>query len=184
MPEHGNAARTANSGRGIHPILGFTDVANAAARVAITQVAADKGRVVHQTGGEVPGYYVADGTGVWTYLDIGGSPVVTPTSLAANANDYQPTNLQAWKYGRFFRQASSVNVRITGFVMPATEPYTMRQFVNINAAGGSTITLGHEDVLSAAGNRIFIAGASDLVLPPGGVATLWPDITTSRWRVA
>lgn len=182
MPEHGDADRTANSGRGVHPVMGFTDVASAAARNAIVQTAADKGRIVHQTGGDVPGYYMADGAGAWFRLDVGDPAIVTPTSLAANANDYEPTNAEAWKYGQIFRQASSANVRVTGFVVP-TVPRGIRHFANVNAAGGSTITLGHEDVASAAGNRIFIAGAADLVLPPGGVATLWPDPTTSRWRV-
>ena len=183
MPEHGNADRTKNSGRGIHPILGFTDVADATARTAIIQTAVDKGRVVHQTGGDVPGYYMADGAGAWYRLDIGHPPALSPAILGGNANDYQPVNAQAWRYGEIFRITSSLAVRITGFAVVGGAPSGIRHIINANAAGSFTITLGYEDVASLVGNRILIAGASDLVLSPMASATIVYDATSAKWRV-
>lgn len=64
------------AGRGIHPIKGFVDVVDEAARNAITQTSADRGRVVEQTAGDRPGLYVADGASDWMYLGAFGKSMV------------------------------------------------------------------------------------------------------------
>jgi len=55
-------------GRGLPGIRGFNSVATEVERLAIVQVSEDLTRVIVQTGGSVPGIYVADGAGRWIYL--------------------------------------------------------------------------------------------------------------------
>jgi hypothetical protein len=85
MPEHHAADRTTNSNRGVHPIMRFGDVANAAARNAIVQTSADKGGVVFQSGGDVPGYWIADGAGGWSHLSTGFKPALFTSSTTITA---------------------------------------------------------------------------------------------------
>ena len=61
-------------GRGNHVIQGFNAVADEAARAAIVQTAVDRGRVVEQTAGATPGFYIADGAGGWMFL----KPYIAP----------------------------------------------------------------------------------------------------------
>jgi len=56
------------NGRGIHPFPGFSPVASHTAREAISQTEEDRGRAIDQTGGTMPGFWVADGTDDWFYL--------------------------------------------------------------------------------------------------------------------
>lgn len=55
-------------GRGNHTVQGFIDKVDEAARLAIVQTSDDRGRIVEQTGGTIPGFYVANGAGEWFYL--------------------------------------------------------------------------------------------------------------------
>ena len=48
-------------GRGNHVIQGLNAVVDEAARNAIVQVATDRGRVIEQTAGATPGFYIARG---------------------------------------------------------------------------------------------------------------------------
>ncbi len=65
--EHGNLtpASHPSATRGNHTVLSFADTLDETTRAAIVQVATDKGRWVDQTAGDYPGYYIADGTGLW-----------------------------------------------------------------------------------------------------------------------
>lgn len=64
-----------SANRGNHTVEGFVAVASEAARTAIVQVAADRGREVFQTGGTTPGWYRADGAGGWLFVGAVGSAV-------------------------------------------------------------------------------------------------------------
>jgi hypothetical protein len=55
-------------GRGIHPFPGFSPVATHTVREAIDQIEEDRGRAIDQTGGTMPGFWVADGADDWFYL--------------------------------------------------------------------------------------------------------------------
>lgn len=70
MVEHSDTSRDTNSGKGGHPMLGWSDVADDAARAALVQVIGNVGIVVRQTGGIRPGFYALNGvTGQSTYLN-------------------------------------------------------------------------------------------------------------------
>lgn len=76
--EHGTVLTTSNptGNRGIHGIAGFNAVVNEAAREAISQTSADLGRVVVQTAGTNPGYWIADGAGAWERISTSeGGPL-------------------------------------------------------------------------------------------------------------
>jgi len=75
VKEHGELISTdhPSGDRGNHVIEGFTAVANEAARVAIVQTAADRSRVVYQTGGAFPGWYIGKGSATgddWRALSL------------------------------------------------------------------------------------------------------------------
>jgi hypothetical protein len=56
------------NGRGNHILQGFVDKLDETARLAIVQTSEDRGRVIEQTGGTAPGFYIADGVSNWLYL--------------------------------------------------------------------------------------------------------------------
>lgn len=89
MPEHGDISRNENSGRGSHPIEGFTDVTDEAARIAKVQAGSDRGRVQYQSAGRRPGRYVAEGTtGKFHWLGQGSAPQeLVATKTDANDGD-------------------------------------------------------------------------------------------------
>jgi hypothetical protein len=68
--EHGDILPAINpsADRGIHTVEGFVTVVDEAARAAIVQVATDRGRAVYQSAGVTPGWYLADGAGVWQLI--------------------------------------------------------------------------------------------------------------------
>lgn len=185
MPEHHAADRTTNSGEGVHPIMRWVDKATATLRNAISVSAANKGGVVNQTGGDVPGFYLQNTT--WHRLQMGDPPIVSPTALLVASSpfeDYEPTNAEAWKYGMIFRLTSDASVIVGGLKTIPAVPRGMRFVINANTiASGFNITLKHLGGGGAGSSDILIAGAVDLVIPPNGVATLWEDNTTGKWRV-
>lgn len=185
MPEHHAADRTVNSGEGVHPIMRWIDKATAALRTALAVNAANKGGVVHQTGGDVPGFYLQDTN--WHRLQMGDPPIVSPAQLLVASSpfeDYEPVNAEAWKYGTMFRLTSDASVVVGGFKTIPAVPRGIRHIVNANTiASGFNITLKHLGGGGVASSDILIAGAVDLVLPPNGAATVWEDITTGKWRV-
>jgi len=75
------------AGRGIHGLAGFEPVADESARLAITQIPEDRTRLIEQTGGTHPGYYIADGAGGWFYL--GGTPNGS-YSVSQHASRHEP----------------------------------------------------------------------------------------------
>jgi hypothetical protein len=108
-------------------------------------------------------------TGAVTY-----SGVITPTTLAANANDYAPAGFPT---AATVRVSASVAVSITGLAGGAAG----RQ-VTLANVGTFAITLPNANAGSVAANRFSFA--ADLVLRGGDSATLTYDGTTSTWRVS
>ncbi len=88
-----------------------------------------------------------------------------------------------WDTGTFFRVTSVANSVIGGLDSQSSGPERVRHIVNANAPGsGITVTLLDEGGGGDATSDIIIEGGN-LVLQPGGVATVWEDPTSSRWRV-
>jgi hypothetical protein len=75
------------------------------------------------------------------------------------------------------RLTSDGNYDITGLAGGAAD----RLLIVINA-GTFTLTLKHESASSTAANRFKFVGAADKALAPDGVAILFYDGATTRWR--
>jgi hypothetical protein len=111
-------------------------------------------------------------------VEISGGPLalqgdISPTQLSADVNDYNPTGLADATTLRL----SADNTRaITGLQGGADG----RVLLLINV-GAEQIVLKDESASSSAANRFDAYG--DVILGPGGFATLWYDSTSSRWRV-
>jgi hypothetical protein len=119
-------------------------------------------------------------TAVWTQVaaSLAGAVsmigVLSPTSLAANQNDYNPTGLAT---AAIIRQDASADVRITGLAGGSTG----RLMTIENIAATSKITISASDTGSAAANRFLIDG--DMAVLPGQSAQFWYDAVSSRWRL-
>lgn len=98
------------------------------------------------------------------------SGAITPTTLAANTNDWSPTGLST---AAQIRVAASSLVQVTGLLAG-----TAWQEVTLHNVGSSPIFFRRESAASSAANRF----ADRFVLLPGQSRTLIYDGTTSRWR--
>jgi len=99
--------------------------------------------------------------------------VISPTQLAANTNDWAPTNFATTYVVRATTDAAR---DLTGIAGGAAG----RQILLANV-GGFDLVLKH-DVTSTAANRFYLPNSADLTLSPNDAVTLWYDTTSSRWR--
>jgi hypothetical protein len=103
--------------------------------------------------------------------------IVTPGSLSTSQNNYDPGTCD------IIRLSSSTAIDITGLVAPSVDG-AMRLVINVNASGGSAITLKHESASSTAANQFRNSTGGDYVLPAdGGSAVLTYSSAISRWRI-
>ena len=111
----------------------------------------------HQTGG----------------ADAVASVVVSPTSLAADVNDW------AIGTGDVFRVAGTAARNVTGIAAVTSGLAIL--LVNV---GSFSLTLKHQSSSSTAANRFTIPWAGDCILAAsGGAVVLVYDSTSSTWRV-
>jgi len=105
---------------------------------------------------------------------------ITAAALAGNVNDYG-----AQLTGNSMRQivritTDDLGVRtITGFAVQQSGD----TLVVVNVGTVDNIILSHQDVASAASNRIISPTAANWTLAPGEFAKLWHDRVTDRWRI-
>lgn len=102
------------------------------------------------------------------------SGVITPTALAANANDYNPTGLSGASTLRLV--ASTTSRDITGIAGGTTG-----RLLLIHNVGAQNIVLKDESASSAAGNRFALIG--DVTLATDAAVLLQYDATSLRWRL-
>jgi hypothetical protein len=125
-------------------------------------------------------YQRADGTPLSTSSVFVGAifrnGAITPASLSANQNNYNPSGLAT---ANLIRQASTANVNITGLVAPATNGQWLA-IENINALGGSIITLTAYDPASTGANEFCLAHPIG-ILPQQSVSLVY-DSTALCWR--
>lgn len=125
-------------------------------------------------GGDLSGNY-ANPTVSQSSVAFAMNSTISPASLSADQNDYNPTGLST---ANTIRLTSSVAVSITGLQGGAAGRVVLIH--NANSSGGSNITLKTEDSGSSAANRfVFIA---NIVLEPSGSCPVQYDATSSRWR--
>lgn len=103
---------------------------------------------------------------------------VTPAALSASQNDYAPGAAD------ILYLTSSANVSITGLSATGIPDGHTVLLMNVNASGGSQITLAHESASSSAANRLRSSFGSNAVLfPDGGSVLAIYHAALSRWRL-
>jgi len=112
-------------------------------------------------------------TNVTTAFALTGD--ISPASIGANQNDYNPTGFSG---ANTLRLTSSAAYNITGLAGGADG-----RILAVYNIGTFTITLTNEDAGSTAANRFSLPNGSSTPLPPKGSALLQYDSTASRWRV-
>ncbi len=118
-------------------------------------------------------------TAVWTQVAaaISGSfsltSIISPSSLAADQNDYAPTGFSTAFY---VRQDSSTVVNFTGWAGGTIG--RLFEYTNISSLRHTFV---NESSSSSAANRFALP--ANLVIEPGISKLFWYDTTSSRWRV-
>lgn len=102
------------------------------------------------------------------------SGVISPTQLAANTDNWAPTDFATASVLRLSTDASR---NLTGIAAGAAG--LVKVLANV---GSFNLVLKH-DVTSAAANRFYLPSAADLTLKPGAAVIIHYDNTSSRWRV-
>lgn len=106
---------------------------------------------------------------------FGLSGINTPAQIAANTNDYAPTDFAT---GFFFRIASDAARDLTGLAGGA-----QGRVVVLSNQGAFTITIQHDSASSLAANRIRCPGAAAFSLTTMMSVFLYYDSTAARWQV-
>lgn len=104
-------------------------------------------------------------------FDLSGD--ISPTAIAAQADDYNPTSLST---SSVLRVTLTGNQTMTGLQGGADG----RMLTIINIDTTDTLTLANESASSTAANRFSFVG--NATLQPGQSMALWYDSTSSRWR--
>jgi len=102
---------------------------------------------------------------------------ISPTALAANTDDYGPTDWQTATVVRLSTNGSDYD--ITGFVAP-TGDAVRKTLINVDST--STITLKNEDSNSTATNRITTSPGTGFAMLPEDAVEILYDPTSERWR--
>lgn len=98
--------------------------------------------------------------------------VLTPSTITADQNDYNPTNLST---AGVLRLASDALRNITGLAGGATG-----RILFVHNVGSNNIVLKDESASSSAANRFALT--ADVTLSADSVAVLQYDNTSQRWR--
>lgn len=101
---------------------------------------------------------------------------ISPTALAANTNDWNPTGLSTANVIRIGSDATPRN--LTGIVAGTAGDILLLH----NRNNGTAITLVH-DATSTAANRFLCPGAANYTLSPKSSVWLYYSGTDSRWLV-
>jgi hypothetical protein len=120
-------------------------------------------------------YNKANETGI---EQITGS-IITPPTLTATANNYNPTGFAT---ANMIRQDVNLNNRqITGFVAPALGVNRIIMINNINTSS-QDIRFVNNSGASLAENRLLLRDSGSRSLRPNQTAMFWYDHISQRWR--
>lgn len=139
--------------------------------VGAEPVGAPAGYWIVRTDQNFASYYESGGS----YLPIGGSltGAITPTTLAANTDNWAPTGFSS---ALIVRVAASAAVELRGLTGG-----TAGKTVYVHNIGAENVTLMNQAGTSTAANRFDLP--LDFILEPSAVIVLQYDTTSSRWRV-
>jgi hypothetical protein len=135
---------------------------------------------------EQEGDFGSLGGGIYSRRKLVETAAISPVAITGAHNDYAPVDAlnptQDLSQCRVVRQDLSGAANLTGLVAPNAFNRGQRICIrNLNAA--LSLTLNHENVGSAAGNRFNLPGGASLVLTPFSSVDLWYDPLSLRWVV-
>ena len=102
--------------------------------------------------------------------------IITPASLAADADDYDLNDAQAARLSI----SGGADRTVTG-ILASAHPSLRLDIINVDAT--FNIILADQDVGSLATNRIITGTSASITIAPDGAARLLRDSVTDRWRV-
>jgi hypothetical protein len=163
---------------GIHTAISYTYVSAAARTAASGFVAADVGKIAHQTDDNTIWMLVSTAP---AWVELTASSILVPgtvvvTGLATAQNNWAPTNWSDTTRQTIF-VSSTTAINITGLASGVHG--RMCRIVNI---GSFNITLVNESGSSTTSNRFSLPGSVSVVIPPGSGYTLSYYGTALRWR--
>jgi len=162
-------------------VNGFVFSAAASGIFTGTTAVVDAGNgVVPDDGVPATGKRILFDSGSWgTAFDIIIDNIITPATLVATANDYNPAGFAT---ASMLRQDVDADKReITGFEAPPIGVNRIFGVSNINTSGFD-IKYKHNNAGSVAGNRILLRDDADKDSKPNETALFWYDHTSLRWR--
>jgi hypothetical protein len=104
--------------------------------------------------------------------------IISPTAIAAQANNYDPTDFGTAEIVRITLTGSQT---ITGFAAPVAGENEHRIIINVDTV--DVLTIAHESTSSTAANRVAGPNGEDVALGPGEICEILYDATSTRWRV-
>lgn len=145
---------------------------------AVTRFDGTSGKVVQNSG------VTLDDTGNLTFQGTAvrgvGNTEVSPSTIAAQQNNWDPTNFGT---ADILRVDLTGTQTVTGFAAPTGSDNHRFVLRNIDA-GSDVLILAHESGSSTAANRIATPSKLSLHVQPGQSVVLWYDSVSSRWVVA
>lgn len=104
--------------------------------------------------------------------------IITPATLTATADNYEPTG---WDDSHLVRQDINANNRqISGLKAPSPAKYTIKRINNLS--GANDLRFLHEDGGSDAENRILLRDGANKSIKPNETAEFYYDVIQSRWK--
>jgi hypothetical protein len=100
---------------------------------------------------------------------------ISPTQLAANTDNYSPTN---YGISTVWRLSTDASRNLTGIAAPSGNAPKVLVICNV---GAQNLVLKH-DVTSTNANRFLLPNSVDLTLLPNMSTIIWYDATSARWR--
>lgn len=163
-------------GVGYRALLLNPNAGNVGIGVSAAQLAAGVGGA---GAGNLPSTLYVDGTiaaaGLANSANLVTTGIISPTQLAANTDNWNPTGLAT---AQVIRASTDASRNLTGIVAQAAG--TELAIWNV---GAFDLVLVH-DATSTAANRFTLPGAANLTLTPGSSIRLAYDGASSRWRKA
>ncbi len=106
-------------------------------------------------------------------------PIITPPTLTATADNYNPTGFST---ANMIRQDINANNReISGFLAPSAGVNRIIRINNLSTSGFDLRFLNNNSG-SVAANRILVRDSANKSIKPNETAAFWYDHTSLRWR--
>ena len=106
-------------------------------------------------------------------------PIITPPTLSATTNNYNPVGFDTANMIRLNVNAN--NRQLTGLLAPIAGLNRIVLLNNINS-GSLDLRIVHNSALSSASNRFLLRDGGGRSVKPNQTAAFWYDHISQRWR--